>query len=60
MRHFLNILAIISMLLVGCENPYFANLHSEEGTETYQFDVSAVYLNIDSNDILCCGLKFGL
>jgi hypothetical protein len=37
------------MLLVGCENPYFTNPHSEEGTETYQFDVSAVYLNTDSN-----------
>ena len=49
MRHFLNILAIISMLLVGCEDPYFANLHSEEGTETYSFDVSAVYLYTDSN-----------
>ena len=49
MRHFLNILAVISMLLVGCEDPYFANLHSEEDTETYQFDVSAVYLYTDSN-----------
>ena len=49
MKHLLNILAIISMLLIGCEDPYFANLHSEEGNEEYLFDVSTIWLEADSN-----------
>ena len=57
MRHLLNILAIISMLLVGCADPYFANLHSEEeGNEEYLFDVSAVWLEADGNGYFHLGL----
>ena len=59
MRHLLNILAIISMLLVGCADPYFANLHSEEGSEEYLFEVSTVWLEADGNGYFHMELSSG-
>ena len=59
MRHLLNILAIISMLLVGCVDPYFANLHSEEGSEEYLFEVSTVWLEADGNGYFHMELSSG-
>ena len=49
MRHLFNMLVIISALLVGCEDPYFANLHSEGDNEEYSFEVSTVWLEADNN-----------
>ena len=59
MRHLLNILAIISMLMVGCADPYFANLHSEEGSEEYPFEVSTVWLEADGNGYFHMELSSG-
>ena len=59
MRHLLNILVIISMLLVGCADPYFANLHSEEGNEEYPFEVSTVWLEADNNGYFHMELSSG-
>ena len=58
MRHILNILAIL-ILFVGCEDPYFANLHSEEGGEDYLFDISAVWLESDDNGYFHMELSSG-
>ena len=56
MRHTLNILAIL-ILFIGCADPYFANLHSEEGNEEYLFNVSAVWLEADGNGYFHMGLN---
>ena len=58
MKHVLNTLAIL-ILFIGCEDPYFANLHSEEGGEEYPFDISAVWLESDANGYFHMELSSG-
>ena len=58
MKHVLNTLAIL-ILFIGCEDPYFANLHSEEGGEEYPFNISAVWLESDANGYFHMELSSG-